>query len=201
MKHYLRLCLITKMANIFMVLTTINATAQKPTVGLKAGLGFSDIKQKISNPDAEFNTFMKVAFSGGVFLNVPAGKKLVFHPEILFVSKGYRAQYSNYKGSDPLPYLDTYLNILYKPANKNGSFFIGAGPSLGLPIFGTSYIDNWSANRKADFGIHGLAGYEFPIGASVMLQYTYGLTNIIKQNDPDDNIYNRFAGISFGYSF
>ncbi|HWH62865.1 MAG TPA: outer membrane beta-barrel protein [Ginsengibacter sp.] len=173
----------------------------KPTFGIKTGLSLSNatIKQTDTDPRT-LKTSARTGVLGGIYLDVPLAKELIFRPEGTIVSKGARQKDSNpyyYGYSIRFTYIDFPLNILYKKDYSQGHLIVGGGPVIGIPI-----SDSYSGYPlKTDFGINGLIGYEFSIGFSFNLNYTYGLTNASNDNSYISKITNRYLGITVGYSF
>lgn len=168
---------------------------QKPAIGIKAGLAFSNATIEHTNPDdgAPYKAPARAGVLGGLFLDIPSGKKLIVRPGIEVVSKGWK------EGNYPVlfTFLDFPLNILYKISSGNGNFLAGGGPSIGVPI-----RDYYSAYPlKTEYGVNGLIGYQLAIGFSFNLNYTYGLSNASKKNQFISRISNRYLGITLGYSF
>ena len=170
--------------------------SQKPTVGIKLGLALSNVTLTPDNPP---NTSTRKGILGGVYLNIPSGKKIIIRPGIEVVSKGAVLDGDSYRDrySMRFTYVDFPINILYKTSSIKGHLLAGGGPSIGVPIkdFYSSY------NLKTEFGVNGLIGYEVPIGVSLNLNYNYGLSNASKGGEPGGKISNRYLGITIGYSF
>ncbi len=82
--------------NIILLITlfvTQLSFGQKPVIGVKAGLAFSNATIKLANPDiynSEIKTSTRTGALGGVYLDVPSGKKFLLRPGIEVVSKGTR---------------------------------------------------------------------------------------------------------------
>lgn len=188
----------------FLILTffiTHFSFGQKPTIGIKAGLVFSNATISSISPDTYFKTLGKTSVLGGAYLNVPSGKKLIFRPGAEIVSKGgkegYDGNYGNYSYPIKFTFVDFPINILYKINCTNGYLLAGGGPVIGVPI-----RDEFSQYAlKTEFSINGVIGYEIPIGASINLNYTYGLNNVNKDNQFISKISNRYLGITIGYTF
>lgn len=177
--------------------------AQKPVFGIKIGCAISDAK--IDQTDGSSYTYSyssKVGILGGVYTDIPLGKKLIFRPEAVIVSKGTK-QKDGYSSSYNYPirftFIDFPLNILFRKDFTKGHLLTGAGPVIGFPI-NYRYSDFL---LKTEFSINGLIGYETAIGFSLTINYTYGLSNA---SNGSTYIYvakisNRYVGISVGYSF
>jgi hypothetical protein len=168
--------------------------AQKPSIGIKFGLAFSNSTIEFSNP----NFYPPPASSrtgllGGIYVDIPGGKNFILRPGAEVVPKGGK--------ENGYPVLFTFadfpVSILYKIKLPNGHLLAGGGPSIGLPI--NDYYGNYPL--KIELGINGMAGYEIPLGFSVNINYSYGLNNASRNKDVTKKISNRYLGITLGYSF
>lgn len=136
-----------------LLLLILNSTTAQ-TIIPKAGIGLAKIEQ-------DDNTGMKsrVGLTLGVAYNIKIGSTLSIQPELLFIQKGVKLDYSE---SDPdFGYsvsLDGYLHINYLelpvllrvdiPTNTESiKVYFNAGPSLGIGLGGKTKID-----FMADFG-------------------------------------------------
>lgn len=174
----------------------------KVKYGIKAGVTLAKSKVELDPGVTPYydKLVFKAGAMGGVFAQIDAGKNTCFQPELLIVGKGMKEKYETYSYRNDFTYIELPLNFLYKPVTSKGSFFIGGGPSpayyIGENIFygGQYYI------KKFDLGINLLAGYEVPIGFSINLHYTHGLTNISRSAEVPVTK-NRCIGLSVGYTF
>lgn len=191
----------------FLILTffiTQYSFGQKPSIGIKAGIAFSNATINHTSPDIYSNTTGKNSVLGGVYLNVPSGKKILFRPGAEIVSKGVKQKYfdsynNTYSYDFPLKFtfIDFPINILYKINFTTGHLLAGGGPVIGVPV-----SDEFSQYPlKTEFSINGIVGYEVAIGFSFNLNYTYGLSNASKDNQFISKISNRYLGITVGYTF
>ena len=183
-----------------------NETSGKKIIfGIKSGLSVAT-----SNKEYDANLYPDppkarslIGAIGGVFLQVPINKKICFQPELQMIGKGMKTkdQYNNFNYPTKTTYLELPLNILYKPVSTKGSFFIGGGPAPAWFIGENVFYSSDSPIKKFDFGINFLTGYEIPIGFSINLHYTHGLTNISGDKTNIPVLKNRCFGITVGYVF
>jgi hypothetical protein len=179
---------------------TSSSFAQKPVFGIKLGLALSNatIDQAGAVPSS-LKTNTRIGILGGVFVDLPLKKDLIFRPGAEIVSKGSRQEY-DYASSSDYPVIFTYfdfpLNILYKKKSTHAGLLIGGGPVVGVPV-----KDYYGYPLKPEISINGLIGYQFLIGFSFNLNYCYGLTNASRDKQLISRISNRYLGITVGYSF
>jgi hypothetical protein len=173
---------------------------QKPVIGIKLGLALSNatINQNGTGPSTS-KTSARTGALGGIYLDVPLRKELIFRPGVEVVSKGVRQNdgYSSFDYPVIFTYIDFPLNILYKKNYTHGHLIAGGGPVIGFPVSGY----NGGYPLKTEFSVNGLIGYELAIGFSLNLNYTYGLSNASKDKEFISKISNRYLGITVGYSF
>ena len=172
---------------------------QKPTIGIKTGVVFSNATINSTNPGSYFKISGKTSVLAGVYLNVPSGEKLIFRPGSEIVSKGVTNQFDvtySYRYPIIFTYLDFPVNILYKINYTNSYILAGGGPVIGIPI-----SNQYEFPLKSEFSINGLLGYELAIGFSLNMNYTYGLSNASRDKQNTSKISNRYLGITVGYTF
>lgn len=186
------------------LLSILHAQAQKPRFGVKAGTVIANCRIKSADPGTE--TSKRLSVIGGVFVHIPINKKFSLRPGIEFVCKGsqitgrYSDSYNSYSFTRQLQlsYLDFPVNLLYETPVRTNKLFFGGGPVL-------SFLMNKEWNRdianNGDIGANLLAGYEWPIGASVFINYTQGFKNINAIHTNGNKITNYYFGITLGYWF
>ncbi len=169
---------------------------QKPVIGIKAGIVFSDATIQTAMPDDPYqpNYGGRTGVTGGVFVDIPVGKKWILRTGSEIVGKGVR-EAGNY--SLPFSSIDFPLNFIYKSENAKGHLMMGTGPVICVPL--NNQYSGYP--RQTEIGLNGLVGYEFPIGASLNLNYCFGLTNASNHNQYISKISNRYFGITAGYTF
>jgi hypothetical protein len=192
-----------------------NCNAQKTTFGISAGATFASYKATIESISVTSKT--QVGFSAGLTASVPFSKNFSFRPQLIFVQKGGKQKDDDYTDKLTLNYIQLPLNVVFNANTPNGTFFIGAGPSLNLGISGK---DKWHDNMEsggddikfgsgddADFksfeaGVNVLAGYQFKNGFFISANYNAALNNIAPK-DPEfsSKYHNRYFGIQVGIMF
>lgn len=105
------------MANISIAQENISDSRSTLNYGIKAGFNLSTVYDTQSE---DFNADPKLGFVTGVFVAIPIGKYLGFHPEMLFSQKGYKATgtymgFIDYEFTRTSNYIDLPLLISFKP--------------------------------------------------------------------------------------
>jgi len=143
------------------------------SLGLKAGLGFTNFMGADANADGRFG------FQAGGFANIGFSKLFAFQPELLYSQKGANNK-GNADAGQRLHYLDVPLAF---HVNTDG-FFFEAGPQVGILLAassnsGSTSLDNKSQYETVDVGYLFGLGYQLKHGAGVGLRYNGGLTNVL----------------------
>jgi len=93
-------------------------TRGKFQFGLKAGGNFANVYDASGE---EFRADPKLGFVGGLFLNIPMGRAIGFHPEILYSQKGFKAEGrllgTNYGLTRTSTFIDVPLFLAIKPSS------------------------------------------------------------------------------------
>jgi hypothetical protein len=120
-------------ANISNAQENVSDSRSKLSYGIKAGLNLSNVYDIKSE---DFDADSKLGFVTGVFVTIPIGKYLGFHPEILFSQKGYKASGTylgmmDYEFTQTSNFIDLPLLISFKPSEM---FTVVAGPQYSYLI-------------------------------------------------------------------
>jgi len=188
------------------VFTTAFANAQS-NARLQAGINLANVSVTDNGRVDDAN--MLTSFQIGVIGDVHLGSILYFQPGILYTGKGSKVQKGT-EGTDGYfkqtfnpRYLEIPANILVKvPLGSASSFFVGAGPYLGIGIGGKVKTDGQTLGltystdkdikfsnddpttlnqeegagfgivKRFDYGLNGTVGIE---GKSLVLSAGYGL--------------------------
>lgn len=120
----------------------------KPHLGIKLGSNLSNVY----DAQGDFSPHSKYGFVSGGFLNIPIGKYLGIHPEVLYSQKGFKAS-GSYLGTGydlvrTTSYIDVPLMIALKPLRQ--TTFI-AGPHYSYLIQQTDiFLDGTSSSIKSE---------------------------------------------------
>lgn len=187
-----------------LLMSALTVHAQKSSIGIQAGATYSTVTFS-DGGDTESQKY-KTGFTLGVTMDKAIGKKLYLQPALNFVQKGMKSKYSE-SGKATLNYVELPFNFVYR-AKKESGFFIGAGPSLGIGINGTSWYEN--EKDKIDFGGEGnpdrfeiganaVAGFRFANKFQVAVSYNMGITNLTDESSAQ--MKNNYFALRLGYFF
>ena len=187
------------------------ASAQ-PELGLAGGATLSNYRITYDSESESFDS--KLGFTVGMVVNLPAGRNFAVQPCLYWTQKGMKEKQSDigttYKMSLINNYVEIPVNFLY---TRNG-FFGGAGPSIGFGIKGkwkyqlddekeTESVnfgnDDEDDMKGLDIGANILAGYKFPSGFLVMLNFNQGLSNLVPGETEGAKLKSHYFGIRIGY--
>jgi hypothetical protein len=183
----------------FVLFAVLPAKAQRPRIGIKLGTAVTNCTIESTEPAIE--TSVKPSVTAGIFLHVPLKRRFSIRPSVEFVFKGaiINKKYNSYTSMREyirFSYLDIPVNFLYDLPLGPNKFFVGGGPVI-------SFLLNKNANPGAagnDLGANVLAGFEWPIGAAFMVNYTHGFKNV-SAGRYNETIKNYYIGITLGYWF
>jgi hypothetical protein len=175
--------------------------------GIKAGIVFANVSPNTFTDDGGNKHKFTPRFGvivGGRF-QIPAGKNLLFMPELNLAPRGANrdVDYTTGNSYEMSPALSTTLeiapNLLFRTRSAKGSFFIGGGPFVAFNL--DEYAEFIG---KSDAGINLLTGYLLPIGFSFEFNFNKGFKKQISENlftqvPPD--ITTTYFGFSVGYAF
>lgn len=189
------------------VLLTAAAHAQS-NVRIQAGINLANISVTDNGRVDDGN--MLTSFNAGIIGDVHLGSILYFQPGVLFTGKGSKVQRGTagsngyFRQTFNPYYVEIPANLLLKaPLGAGSSFFVGAGPYLGIGVGGKTKTEGqtilgvqYSSERKikysnddpttlsteegTGFGIvkrfdYGLNGTAGIEGKSIVLSVNYGL--------------------------
>ena len=184
------------------LLAALPVQAQKARFGIKLGTAISNCAIKSAEPKIETTT--KAGISAGLFVHLQIKKRLAIRPGVEFINKGallnkiYNSTYTySMRETIRLSYLDFPVNLLYDIPFGQYKVFIGAGPVASF-LLNRKMNQSVSAN---DLGGNILAGFEWPIGAAFMINYTRGFRNVSTSANKATAIRNYYLGITLGYWF
>ncbi|MBL0271504.1 MAG: PorT family protein [Chitinophagaceae bacterium] len=173
--------------------------------GLKLGYGMTTLGPNYTESNGYKHQFILTSGARvGGYLQIMSGKKFIFQPELLLVVKGAHES-PDFSNGPPYPtydypfrtsYIEIPLNLLVKLPTPGGFFSLGGGPAPSFPIY--RYI--YSGTAGFEMGINFLTGYQWPLGFSVNLNFTKGLSNV-QQFPGAPGLKNSSIGLTAGYTF
>lgn len=167
-------------------------------------------------------TEMKFGFQAGGTLRAQFENKLYFSPAVFYSLKGYKVKLTRPSIPPDSAAVDNDVTLhtfeiapmlQYNFSDAPGHFFIKAGPSIDVQLFGKEKFNKsrgGSVNRNmkfgfADYGHFGAnlllhLGYETESGLLIFAHYSHGVGSI-SNRDNGPRIKHRVAGISIGKYF
>ncbi|WP_295713124.1 outer membrane beta-barrel protein [Mucilaginibacter sp.] len=216
---------------LLLTISPIVSFAQLPGLGVKGGINFATMSTSgppsnmISGSNVYAHSGSVTSFNVGVFADVKLGH-FSLQPAINFTGKGgtfYGPTGTFPNGSTSevntkynLYYIQVPVNMVYHVPVIVGDFYIGAGPFVGMGVYGKKELsaDNnnngmhtmVTSNNKITFGDDGdirsdeygagaIAGIKLKGGLLLNLNYDLGLSNIAP-----DALGNKFKTHVFGAS-
>lgn len=185
------------LAAIFFFILSIFLEAQV-RYGLKAGANITNIT--IVNRESK----SRAGLQAGILALVPLDSDsdmLFFQPEIIFSTQGefYYTGGKDYKVF--LNYIDVPLMLKVYFSEAESEFFAEFGPHLGFKI--TEKIDKLESSAMTfntfDFALGLGLGYSFNREFEIYGRYTYGFTDVVKNDLSDDK--NHTSILNFGLSY
>lgn len=171
------------------------AAGNAQTFGLKAGMNVSSL----SNFDESKS---KIGLNAGIFMNAPLAESFSIQPELLYNSKGAKADIDNFDVTFNLDYLSVPVMFQY---NATPQFYLEAGPEFSFLMSGKIKADGESEDIKDDlnsfdFGVGLGAGYYFTPNFGLTARYVAGFSDVVKDN-PDDAVKNNVFQVGLAYKF
>lgn len=221
---------------LLLTASSVTAFAQLPSIGIKGGANFATITSSgtpanmVAGSNVYANAHTVTSFNFGVFVDVKLGH-FSLQPAVNFTGKG--GKFDGLTGALPngsvsqvdtkyhLYYVQVPLNIVYHVPFVVGDFYIGAGPFVGMGVYGRKSLaaDNnnngthtmLSSTGKVEFGDNGdirsdeygagaIAGIKLKGGLLFNLNYDLGLSNIAP-DQAGNKFKNRVFGASIGFVF
>lgn len=226
-----------KLSSLLLLTTSSIATfAQLPVIGIKGGANFATLTSSgtaanmIAGSNVYANSGSVTSFNVGVFIDVKLGH-FSLQPAVNFTGKG--GTFNGFTGTFPngsksevttkynLYYVQVPLNIVYHVPFVVGEFYIGAGPFVGMGVYGKKKLSADNNNngthtmisssdkitfgdngdiRSDEYGADAIAGIKLKGGLLFNLSYDLGLSNIA----PDalgNKFKTRVCGASVGFIF
>jgi hypothetical protein len=195
-------------ALVVVVSGAASAQEQPAAVGVKAGVNFANLN--FEGDGATVNLDRRKGAVGGVFVVWPATGRVALQTEALYSQKGAQMEEDGASGKIKLDYVDVpVLARFSSPVSPGTSFHVFAGPSFSFRVSAKSEFsfegeeENEDIDddvERFDLGLVAGAGLEF--GRVVVDgRYTWGLSNINKDENDDVKIKNRVFAVMAGIRF
>lgn len=204
---------------ILVMLMIVPATAQV-TFGVRGGLAYSSLVQKIDN---NYRSGARFGFSVAGLTNIPLYKRLSLQPEVAFVHQGgnYLSKISEGDGTDlayPKTKCNYYsilvpVNLVYTFQFTDVYFSVMAGPAVDFSLFGKMRTKE-NVDTDIVFGKSGEADLQtFDLGVNLGLQVEYSnfffsvsalcgtLDRRTSKHDGESSLYQNNVTFSLGYYF
>ena len=210
----------------FIFCLSITALSQKTRVGVTGGISFANLSRTIGGADKDGE--YRIGLFTGLQLEVPLCKKgnFSFQPDLHYIQKG-AAQIPTTpvfnKIYTALRYAELATNFVYNFNASKGTFYLGGGPYVGLPLpsknvthsAGSPNVEtnisfgNAIANdlKGVDYGGNFVMGYRMKNGIFACVNFIQGARNLVPEDklalavSKDDKIKNIAFGIRVGYLF
>ncbi|ELR73842.1 hypothetical protein C900_00006 [Fulvivirga imtechensis AK7] len=194
--------------SIFAVIAFAATSNAQVNFGVKAGLNLADL----ASSEDEFEADSKIGLHLGGYVELSLSDKFALQPELVYSAQGAKSEFSGEEDLGggiigtyseeynlKLNYLNVPVLFKFKPSE---SFYIGAGPQLGLLLSANSEYDytvTASGISVSDSGeedvkdeMKGMdlsfaigAGLELESGLNFGLRYNYGLSDVYDKNEGD----------------
>jgi len=196
--------LLLSTALLLMLGKGVNAQVEgnDPFLGVKAGINYSGFQLSGKNP-GDYTAGWKTGFAGGLFGNMPLGKRFAIQPEILYSQMGGNIRRGPIFGDQlqKLNYLSVPLMLKYflgsdirLLAGVQGDVLLYARQSEGG--VNTDNVDDLNRSHAAlTGGAEYWPTYNWGIGA----RYIYGLSDVTE--GADLTLHNRAVQVTISYRF
>jgi len=197
------------------MITTMTVHAQLG-IGVEMGFNLSDYNITNSNNDRK-QTDMKLGGRLGGFVDYAFANHFYFQPGLYHVTNGYKSNLLSGYEKYTISTVEIPLNVVYKTGLfENSTFFIGAGPYLGINRDGEYYIQSgsiiskkdlkfgkWPIDdiRKLDVGAGANIGYQNHTGFFLRARAQMGLLNLIPGTVRTTTMTSMGYCLSVGYIF
>ncbi|WP_346857527.1 porin family protein [uncultured Draconibacterium sp.] len=215
---------------LFVLFFTQMAYAQYPSVTFFGGANAASMAFRQGDAYTEIEDSYKTLFGMNIgvlydyVLKKDRSQELSVESGIIFDSKGFNLDVQTdvltLKNTTTMYYMDVplYLKYIYRFRSLNKIYF-GAGPYVGLGLFGNSNITFQSGSaeqssnsepvwgsdeaeddfKRLDYGVTGKIGFLMDGGFNIALSYDYGLPNVAYLDEIEEYKH-RVIRLSLGYT-
>ena len=184
------------------------------TIGVRAGVNFSKQNNNGDGADMDY----RVGFKAGVEADLNIVRSLSVNTGVYYTQKGYKSEYSDYRGSlkttDNVGYIEIPVLASYRVKLSDAAQFqLNVGPYFAFGVSGKQKVkstfagqddyeidsfDEYDGMKKSDIGIHAGAAVTYN-NMYIGISYERGLKNVSNKTGADFS--NGSIGISIGYNF
>jgi len=185
--------------------------AQSPIrVGVKAGLNLPNIIK--DDGKNNFDTKINPGFNAGVTLDIPLIEGLAFTPELLYATKGYKAESSIGEFTQTTSFIDVPILASIKLGGSGLNLVAGPQVSFLLSTKNKFNTDMGQIEQQIDEDadkfkkslVGGVIGFRYDINSNVDFHGRYAL-DFQKNNENGSNstpeFKNQVFSVGFGYKF
>ncbi|MES2487833.1 MAG: porin family protein [Bacteroidota bacterium] len=176
-----------------------NSSSMSPSFGVKGGVNFATVSgNDFDSPDS------RTSFHAGVFAEFPIAEIFSIQVEALYSGQGFKtdADFGNGKVEYQLDYIN--VPVLAKFYILEG-LSIEAGPQFSFKV--NEEIDADPNNDPGDldtdfaenfeFGVSGGLTFQTPMGIFATARYNQGITDIVKDRDVKNSVFQLGIGFKF----
>jgi hypothetical protein len=186
------------------------AAAQEPAaaIGVKGGVNFANLQFEGDGVDVNFDR--RTGFVGGLFVIWPATSRVALQTEALYSQQGAEIEEEGASGTIELDYVTVPVLLRVSSApSAPASFHVFGGPSLGFRVRArssgsfegeTSSEDISDDVERFDLGMTAGAGVDLG-RLTIDGRYTWGLSNLNKDESDELEIKNRVFSVMVGVRF
>lgn len=204
---------------IAIVLFVNSVSAQKTRWGITAGPVLATMYQKVT--DVKTTRDPRIGATFGLLIDVPMQRVGSFQTGVNYIQKGAKDEFTDAGGlkvvtKTNLEYIEVPMNAVFRLPLGKGNVILGAGASVAFANGGKNlYIvgdsrgedpidfgdETDSEMNWVDFGLNGIAGYEFNNGIFIAANYNRGINRLFVGGSNEDKLYNNYIALRLGYLF
>jgi hypothetical protein len=203
--------------------------------GVQAIGNLANVKLSVDGADA-FKKKANIGFGVGLASEIDLGTSLSLRPSLNLLQKGGKLESAfdtdgsgdgemmpSISVNNKLYYAELPVNLVYNVNLASGKLYFGAGPSIGMGLFGKTKVssvnpfdpsekeeeevdafkkedDGGAGFKRFDFSANAIAGFQSKSGFYVNAGYLMGLSNLVDSED-GESFKNRGLQLTIGYFF
>jgi len=201
--------ILSSLVGLFAILgAKAQADSDLVQIGVKGGVNFANITgDDFGDPDA------RTSFNAGFVAEIPFSERFSIQPEVMYSGQGFDVQQfdqDNFLDNDEnIEYQLDYIQVpilakIYLVEGLN----VQAGPQIGFKIneeidyqpnddAGDIDLEDVSETEDIDISLAAGLEYKFDSGFFIQGRYNYGFTELIKDYDIHNSVYQVGVGFMF----